>query len=285
LTKGYTETVQKDLVCEVSTWNYVINSSGFIEEQNNFMGYEPRELRLFHQDHSRLEEPIGFENFKVKKVHHYYERDLATREKRSVEERFWAKVNKNDSDCWEWQGAKTNDKYGYGLFNFLDHLVTAHKVAWILEDKEELGNSLLENVCGNRSCVKPDHWKKSVRTFNIDGKTRVSKYTCINDGCERPSTAIHKASLCEPCKQKVKRNRRKLGKQTNTSKTMSAFSSELSQHIISNPESIESIAIYPCKTQDCNWPSSSMFKSTFCEKCKVEGIESRNKQPHEKPFK
>lgn len=239
LTKGYTETVEKDKVCEVSTWNFVINSFGFIEEKNDFMGYSPRELKLLNIEHSKLTEPENYESFKLKNVRHYFEKDLVPKEKKSVEERFWTKVNKTDLACWEWTGAKTNNKYGYGLFIFLDHLTPAHKVAWILEGKEDLGDSLMDNLCGNRSCVKPDHWRKSIRTFNLDGKPKVSNFSCVNEGCERPSRSIHKQSLCEPCRQSAKRKRR-------VSKTVSN---------------------YICTSENCNNPSKTITKSGPCEKC------------------
>ena len=67
LTKGYSETVNKSKVCEVSTWNYVINSYGFIEEHNELMGSNPRELQLLHPDHSILDIPENYESFKLKK--------------------------------------------------------------------------------------------------------------------------------------------------------------------------------------------------------------------------
>lgn len=239
LTKGYSETVNKSKVCEVSTWNYVINSYGFIEEHNAFMGNEPRELKLLHQNHSVLNEPLEYEAFKLKQVRHYYEKDSTTSEKKSVEERFWAKVDKNDSGCWQWTGAKTSSKYEYGLFNFLDNLSMAHKIAWVLEGREELGNSLLDNVCGNRTCVNPEHWEKSIRTFNLDGKEKISKFSCVKEGCERPSRAIHKQSLCEPCRQSAKRKRR-------VSKTVSS---------------------YICKSENCNNPSRTITKPGLCEKC------------------
>jgi hypothetical protein len=239
LTKGYTETVEKGKVCEVSTWNYVINSYGFIEENNAFMGNEPRELKLLHQNHSVLNEPLEYEAFKLKQVRHYYEKDSTTSEKKSVEERFWAKVDKNDSGCWQWTGAKTNSKYEYGLFNFLDNLSMAHKIAWVLEGREELGNSLLDNVCGNRTCVNPEHWEKSIRTFNLDGEEKISNFSCVNEGCERPSRAIHKQSLCEPCRQSAKRKRR-----------------------VSKP-----VSSYICTSKNCNNPSRTITKPGLCEKC------------------
>jgi hypothetical protein len=180
LTKGYSETVNKSKVCEVSTWNYVINSYGFIEEHNEFMGTVPRELQSLHPDHSILDVPENYDSFKLKTVRHYFEKELAPRERKSVEERFWSKVDKTELGCWDWTGAKSNKKNGYGVFQLSDHLTTAHKVAWILEGNEELGDSLMDNLCGNRSCVRPEHWKKSIRTFNLSGQTKISEFTLQN---------------------------------------------------------------------------------------------------------
>jgi hypothetical protein len=277
LTKGYSETVDMSRVCEVSTWNYVINSYGFIEEHNEFMGTDPRELQLLHPDHSILDVPENYEAFKLRKVNHYFKKELAPRERKSVEERFWSKVDKTDLGCWDWTGAKSNKKNGYGVFQLSDHLTTAHKVAWILEGNEELGDSLMDNLCGNRSCVKPEHWKKSDRTFSTDEKPRISNFKCTNEGCERPSRAIHKSSLCEPCRQKVKKIRQKKGNQLSVENYSSLQDKDL---INLNPIGIKmigKISVYQCISEGCAWPSSSMLESTYCEICKKKRAKRQDK--------
>jgi len=70
LTPGYTETAVMQKVCEVSTWNYVVNAPGFIRETNAFSGINSRDLRLLHVSHSTLDLPPNYENFKLARVNH-----------------------------------------------------------------------------------------------------------------------------------------------------------------------------------------------------------------------
>lgn len=70
LTPGYTETASLRQVCEVSTWNFVKNTPGFLRETNAFSGENTRSLRLLHQGHSALEIPTNYENFKLVQINH-----------------------------------------------------------------------------------------------------------------------------------------------------------------------------------------------------------------------
>jgi hypothetical protein len=70
LTPGYTETADLKKVCEVSTWNYVKKTPGFIGETSTFSGNSIRDLRLLHEGHSTLDIPTNYENFKLVNVNH-----------------------------------------------------------------------------------------------------------------------------------------------------------------------------------------------------------------------
>jgi hypothetical protein len=50
--------------------------------------------------------------------------------KKTLEERFWLKVNIIDlSSCWEWTGNKNRD--GYGRIPYHNKSMRAHRMAWI----------------------------------------------------------------------------------------------------------------------------------------------------------
>lgn len=71
----------------------------------------------------------------------------------TLEERFWAKVDKSGF-CWEWQGTKIGA--GYGHFR-RGGLVLAHRISYELEVGPIPEGHVVHHVCGNRGCVRPDH--------------------------------------------------------------------------------------------------------------------------------
>jgi hypothetical protein len=77
------------------------------------------------------------------------------RSARSVEERFWEKVDKEAAnDCWEWTGSRS--KAGYGTFNLGrrgEGYALAHRFAY-----ESLVGPIpeglcLDHLCRNEGCV------------------------------------------------------------------------------------------------------------------------------------
>ena len=83
-TPGYTETVLANKVCEVSTWRFIQKSPGYLEEVDLSQEYRARELRLLYENHSVLEIPPNYENFKLKKVNHFNPKAI---EAKGVQER------------------------------------------------------------------------------------------------------------------------------------------------------------------------------------------------------
>ena len=74
--------------------------------------------------------------------------------RRTIEERFWEKVNKTD-DCWEWTAHKLFN--GYGRFSVHGKPDYSHRIAWQLASgKYPTGKQVL-HTCDNPGCVKIDH--------------------------------------------------------------------------------------------------------------------------------
>lgn len=74
--------------------------------------------------------------------------------------RFWKKVEKNDDDCWIWQGEKTT--HGYGFFRLEGRKNTrkrimAHRKAYMLTYGKFDDSLLVCHKCDNPPCVRPDH--------------------------------------------------------------------------------------------------------------------------------
>ena len=76
--------------------------------------------------------------------------------KKSVEERFWEKVDKNyDDGCWKWLGAK--DSMGYGQMMINKRSTKAHRFSWELHQEKIPDGTHVLHKCDVRNCVRPDH--------------------------------------------------------------------------------------------------------------------------------
>lgn len=91
--------------------------------------------------------------------------DLPKLPTKTLEERFWAKVNKTDS-CWLWTGAITGA--GYGNFWIGGGYEAAHRVAWRLSGGAPVPRELvLDHLCRNRACVNPEHVEPVTQAINV----------------------------------------------------------------------------------------------------------------------
>ena len=84
-------------------------------------------------------------------------------------DRFWKKVIKQASGCWEWQAATTR---GYGVFWDGSRLVYAHR--WLREQMvgpipEDL---VIDHLCRNPLCVNPEHTEPVTRAVNTERGAR-----------------------------------------------------------------------------------------------------------------
>lgn len=91
-------------------------------------------------------------------------------------ERFWAKVNKG-SDCWTWTaGTKTN---GYGQFGVRidgkQHMARAHRVSYSIAHGAIPDGKVIDHVCINRLCVRPDHLRLTTAKQNNEHRLTTSQ--------------------------------------------------------------------------------------------------------------
>lgn len=101
---------------------------------------------------------------------------LTPEQRRELEARFWAKVDRRGpDDCWLWT-AGIRSKNGYGLF-VVRHgqMEAAHRVAWLLTHGPVQDGILILHCCAgrypvgdltNRRCVNPAHLKAATNEQN-----------------------------------------------------------------------------------------------------------------------
>ena len=101
-------------------------------------------------------------------LHYSRMRQTGTTELRrgpSVEERFWASVQKT-STCWLWTGRK-QDSYGHGRFNLNGRNLPAHRVAWQMLRGPIKDGLVLDHLCRITNCVNPEHLEAVTSGENV----------------------------------------------------------------------------------------------------------------------
>lgn len=90
-------------------------------------------------------------------------------------ERFWNKVAKRASGCWEWTGNRHRQGYGFFKIGTLNKL--AHRVAYSLHHGVELQrhNTLL-HICDNPCCVNPAHLLLGTQAMNVQDMARKGRH-------------------------------------------------------------------------------------------------------------
>jgi len=86
---------------------------------------------------------------------------------KTIEERFWAKVEKRPDGCWEWTGGTTGST-GYGQFWVKHRHQLAHRFSYTVIHGLEIPPGLtIDHLCRNRLCVNPAHLEPVTNRVNV----------------------------------------------------------------------------------------------------------------------
>lgn len=89
------------------------------------------------------------------------------RKYKTIEETFFAHIEKNDDGCWYWTGS-INTKMPYGKLWFKNKCYAAHRISYeIHKGKIPEGMVVMHTVCDRPSCVNPSHLKIGTTTENM----------------------------------------------------------------------------------------------------------------------
>mgnify|MGYP003346091124 CR=1 FL=1 len=111
-----------------------------------------------------------------------------------AEERFWSRVNKCESGCWEWSGGL--DTNGYGRFTVDGKNMFSHRFSYhIHHPLTQPINSIklfICHECDNPKCVNPDHLFLGTPQDNMTDKVIKGRAVGAHKGEKH-----HKAKLTE----------------------------------------------------------------------------------------
>lgn len=104
-------------------------------------------------------------------------RAVGERRRRVTVDRFWEKVDKSD-ECWIWTASL--DRHGYGQFKLSGKMLRAHRVAYELMVGVIPDGLVIDHLCRNRACVRPDHLEPVAPIENVRRGERANLTHCRN---------------------------------------------------------------------------------------------------------
>jgi len=129
---------------------------------------------------------------------------------KTLEEKFWEKVNKKGKDdCWEWLAGRNHKNYGnfyVSIGNSKDKHWIAHRMAWKLTYGEIPKGLHICHHCDNPPCVNPNHLWIGTNKDNILDASRKGRLVRKIRGEDH-----HKSKLTEKEVIEIKHIRKETG--------------------------------------------------------------------------
>lgn len=117
--------------------------------------------------------------------------------KGTLEERFWAKVDRRGpNDCWIFTG-KGRYSGDYGLLKFNSARLAAHRVSWEIANNMKIPDGqIILHICDNPPCVNPSHLKVGTRKQNAIDMVEKGRNS-ITVGEANPNSTIRLSDVLE----------------------------------------------------------------------------------------
>lgn len=122
-----------------------------------------------------------------------------------LEVRFWQKVEKSDG-CWIWNAAR--HPFGYGHIKIDGKVAQAHRVSYEMSMGPIPDGLVLDHLCRNPSCVRPDHLEPVSLTENtMRGEGYMARHArkthCANGHEFTPANTYYRSPgrRCRTCQR------------------------------------------------------------------------------------
>jgi hypothetical protein len=121
---------------------------------------------------------------------------------------FWSRIDKTES-CWIWTGAIIRPDIPYGRLRIDGALVLAHRFSYQLHKGPIPDGLILDHLCRNPRCVKPDHLEPvTILENNLRGNLAHARRNppthCPHGHLYTPETSIYEPGgtrICRICKR------------------------------------------------------------------------------------
>jgi hypothetical protein len=113
-------------------------------------------------------------------------------------ELFWDRVDQS-GECWLWLGSTTR---GYGHLAIDGRTRMAHRVAYELANGPIPTGLVIDHLCRNHSCVRPDHLEPVTNYENVIVRGESPVARAVRTGlCKRGHPRLRGKGNCQQCER------------------------------------------------------------------------------------